>query len=271
MNNKIPKIIHYCWFGNSEMPKALVQCLDSWKKYLPDYEIRKCDESLCSFDENEFIKRAYAEKRWAHVSDYYRLKVLYEYGGIYLDSDVRVRKSFDPLLNNNCFFNFIYDCIVGGGVIGAEPHNEFIGRLLWLYDNAKFGRTSNGAQIQFVDGKPVFASFSTNNFLFTLYMLKEYPEFKLNNKYQNLGDFTVYPKELFEIGSLTLNNYAIHLGATSWKKGNDPSKMVNKEKKPFLVEYLRIIRRTIRYKKQNKKLYFYKFQLAQKEGKKIEI
>lgn len=269
MEKMIPKIIHYCWFGNNEMPRALLQCIESWKKYMPEYEIRKCDETVCSFDDNDFVKKAYEEKRWAYVSDYYRLKVLYEYGGIYLDSDVRVRKSFDPLLSNSCFFNFIYDCIVGGGVIGATPHNEFIGKLISLYDNATFGETDNGAEIQFVDGKPVFSCFSTNNYLFTLYMLQNYSDFKLNNKYQDLGDFVVYPKEMFEIGSLMLNNYSIHLGAASWKKESTTKDMSNKEKKPFIIEYLRIIRRTIRYKNLNKNLFFYKYQVAQKKAKKL--
>lgn len=265
VEERIPKIIHYCWFGNGQMPKALEECLASWKKYMPEYEIKRCDESLCSFTDNEFVKRAYEQKRWAFLSDYYRLKMLYEYGGIYLDTDVRVRKSLNPLLGNKCFFNFIYDCIIGCGVIGAEPHNPFIGKLVELYDTAVFVDETPSRHVRFENGVPVFSYFDTNNYMLTLYVLQNYPEFRLNNRYQDLKDFVIYPKELFEIGSLLYRHYAVHLAATSWKT-TDESSLARKEEKNFVLEYLRIIRRSIRYKKNNKKLGFYKYQVAQKKN-----
>lgn len=261
----IPKLIHYCWFGDSEMPDVLKECIGTWEKSLPDYKINRIDESCCSFDENEFVRKAYAEKRWAYVSDYYRLKFLYEQGGIYLDTDVRVRKSFDNLLGYKCFVNFIYDCVIGGGTIGAERHDPFIGQLLNLYETAVFGETTNGMKTQFVDSRLVLSAFDTNNFIFTSYVLNNYPSFKLNNKFQDLGDFVIFPKELFEVGSLLYNHYSIHLGIGSWKTRQKSQKQKARERKhSFIFEYVRICVRKYRYYKQNKDIYFYRYQIAQK-------
>lgn len=268
----IPKIIHYCWFGNNEMPQTLIDCIETWRRYLPDYEIKRWDNSTCSFDENEFVRRAYSEKRWAHVSDYYRLKALYNEGGIYLDTDVRLRKSLTPLLDNKCFFNFIYDCVIGGGTIGAVPKDNFIGELLMLYEGASFGQTTNGMKVQFVDDKLILRDFDTNNFIFTYYVLKKYPSFRLNNRYQNMGDFVIYPKELFEVGSLLYNHYSIHLGIGSWKTRQKTDIQKNRERQhSFAFEYVRIIVRKYRYYKQNKKIFFYKFQIAQKKNGRLVI
>ena len=262
----IPKIIHYCWFGDKEMPEVLLECVDTWKKHLPDYTIKRWDNSMCSFDENEYIRRAYKEKRWAFVSDYYRLKALYEEGGIYLDTDVRVHRSFDPLLKYKCFFNFIYDCVIGGGTIGAEPHDPFIGRLLNLYENAVFGPCSNGLKTQLDGDKLTLSDFDTNNFIFTSYVLNNYPSFRLNNKFQDMGDFVIFPKEKFEVGSFLYNHYAIHLGIGSWKTNRKTVTQKKREKKhSFIFEYIRILRKKVRYYKQNKNIYFYKIQLEQKK------
>ena len=90
--NKIPKIIHYCWFGSKPIPKDLQDCIDTWS-ILKGYQVMRWDESNCSFDENEFVRKTYAEKQLGFIGDYYRLKAVYEYGGIYLDTDVKVCKS----------------------------------------------------------------------------------------------------------------------------------------------------------------------------------
>ena len=107
-NNKIPKIIHYCWFGGKPIPEELRACMDSWKK-LKGYKVIRWDETNCSFNENEFVRRTYAEKKLGFIGDYYRLKAVYEYGGIYLDTDVMINRSFDGLLSHTAFLNFIFD------------------------------------------------------------------------------------------------------------------------------------------------------------------
>ena len=99
MLNMIPKIIHYCWFGGNPLPEDAQKCIASWKKYLPGYEIKEWNES--NFDVNccPYVSEAYQAKKYAFVSDYVRVYALYNYGGIYLDTDVEVKKSFNNFLN----------------------------------------------------------------------------------------------------------------------------------------------------------------------------
>ena len=112
----IPKIIHYCWFGGKPFPSAVQKCIDSWKKYLPDYEIREWNETNYDLDKCKFAKEAYDQKKWAFVTDFVRLDVVYQYGGIYFDTDVEVIKSFDDLLNNKAFLGFDDDCMFNTGL-----------------------------------------------------------------------------------------------------------------------------------------------------------
>ena len=99
----IPKKIHYCWFGKNPLPADVKKCIESWKKYCPDYEIIEWNESNFDITQNPFMKAAYENKAWAFVSDYARLKVVYDNGGIYLDTDVELLKSLDSLLENPCY------------------------------------------------------------------------------------------------------------------------------------------------------------------------
>lgn len=80
----IPRVIHYCWFGGNELPESAVKCIESWKKYCPDYEIKEWNESNFDINECDYVREAYEAKRWAFVSDYARFKILYENGGVYL-------------------------------------------------------------------------------------------------------------------------------------------------------------------------------------------
>ena len=94
----IPKVIHYCWFGGAPLPRLAEKCLKSWKKYCPDYEIRLWNEENFDLNENRYVREAASVGKWAFVSDYVRLKVILEHGGIYLDTDVELLKSLDSLL-----------------------------------------------------------------------------------------------------------------------------------------------------------------------------
>ena len=102
----IPKVIHYCWFGRGKMPKLAEKCIESWKKYCPDYEIVCLTED--NFDINccSYVKEAYEAKKYAFVTDYVRLFVMYEYGGIYMDTDVELVKNLDDFLKNQAFSGF---------------------------------------------------------------------------------------------------------------------------------------------------------------------
>ena len=101
--SNIPKIIHYCWFGGKKLPKEAIKCIDSWKKYFPDYEIREWNES--NFDVNccDYVREAYQKKKWAFVSDYARFDILYKCGGIYFDTDVEVISPMYDIVNKGPF------------------------------------------------------------------------------------------------------------------------------------------------------------------------
>ena len=138
-----PKIIHYCWFGGKELPIEVKRCISSWKKMCPDYEIVRWDESNFDVRQNPFIKAAYEAKKWAFVSDYARLKVIYEYGGIYLDTDVELRKSLDPLREKRCYIGIQQNeclCTTGLG-FGATKSNPVVQKMLESYDNLTFSES----------------------------------------------------------------------------------------------------------------------------------
>ena len=140
MINNIPKIIHYCWFGGKPIPKNLKKYIKSWKKYCPDYEIKEWNESNFDINSNKFIKEAYIKKKFAFVTDYVRLYVIYNYGGIYLDTDVEIIKNFDGLLNNELFMGIQQnDSFATTGLgFGAKKNNKYIKEMLDTYDDLKF-------------------------------------------------------------------------------------------------------------------------------------
>ena len=135
----IPKKIHYCWFGGNEIPKKDQACIDSWKKMCPDYEIIRWDETNYDVTKNEYMKQAYEAKKWGFVPDYARLDIIYENGGIYLDTDVELIKSLDDLLECRAFMGFEDGKHVSPGLcIGAEKNHETIGKLREIYTNREF-------------------------------------------------------------------------------------------------------------------------------------
>jgi hypothetical protein len=135
----IPKIIHYCWLSDDPLPQKLKKCVDSWKKFLPDYEIVRWDLNRFPLDKNIWVKQAFAKKQYAFAADYIRLYALYTEGGIYLDSDVEVIKSFNDLLNLPYFI-----CKenspqgIEAAVIGAEKGCGWIKQCLSYYQDKKF-------------------------------------------------------------------------------------------------------------------------------------
>jgi mannosyltransferase OCH1-like enzyme len=133
------KIIHYCWFGPKPLPKLAKKCIASWKKHLPDYEIKLWSEKNVDLNECDFIKEAYEQKKWAFVADYVRTKVLYEYGGIYMDTDMELTKPVDDLLTED-FVIGVEDSgfIAAGLIIVKNKHNKYIKKMLNFYKKQKF-------------------------------------------------------------------------------------------------------------------------------------
>lgn len=135
----IPRKIHYCWFGGADLPEDVCRCMESWKKFCPDYEIIRWDESNYDYEQYRFTREAYAHKKWAFVSDVARLDVIYHHGGIYLDTDVELLKPLDFLLEESAFMGFQQGRSVATGLgFGAERYNKLIGKNLEAYYDIPF-------------------------------------------------------------------------------------------------------------------------------------
>lgn len=136
----IPKKIHYCWFGGNPLPNDVKKCIKSWKKYAPDYEIIEWNESNFDIRQNSFVSAAYDAKAWAFVSDYARLKVIFDNGGIYFDTDVELLRTPDFLLDNEFYIGVQQAgkfCTTGLG-FGAEKNNSIVKLMLDKYDDLEF-------------------------------------------------------------------------------------------------------------------------------------
>lgn len=131
----IPKIIHYCWFGGNPKPKLADKCIASWKKYCPGWEIIEWNESNFDVDQNGYTKMCIEQKKYAFLSDYVRLKVVAEHGGVYFDTDVELLKPIDALLEMEGFFGFETPEYVASGLgFGSVAHGRVIDAMLREYD-----------------------------------------------------------------------------------------------------------------------------------------
>lgn len=143
----IPKVIHYCWFGHNDFPQLAKKCIASWRIFFPDYEIKEWNEDNFDVNSIPYTAQAYKHKKYAFVSDYARFKILYEYGGIYFDTDVEVIKSLDDILAKGAFFGLenenFFACNPGLG-FACEPKSHVLKEMLDLYANMQFETTSGG-------------------------------------------------------------------------------------------------------------------------------
>lgn len=205
----IPKIIHYCWFGNGEMPKKEKKCVASWGRYMPDYTIYRWDEDSFDISKHRFAKEAYEAKKYAFVADLVRVEVLNRYGGIYLDTDVEVLKSFDELLGLEMFSGFETEGVIQTGVIGSGPQTNFLLQLVEYYKNRPFVNPDQ-SYIQTPNSR-IFMDILHNNGLV------------MNNSRQRILNVDVFPSDYFcpinqatqEI-CVTKNSYCIHYLSGSW-------------------------------------------------------
>lgn len=209
VEQKIPKIIHFCWFGGKEKPSKVQKCIESWHKYLSDYEFMEWNESNFNTNSNKYVKQAYEEKKFAYVSDYVRINALYEYGGIYMDTDVMVYKSFNDLLNNQCILGFEEENYVATSFIACMPKHELIKEFIDKYENASFYNSDKSLDL------------TTN--VERLTEILEKKGLVRNNKLQRVEDIIIYPQEYFSpydygnfIRKNTKNTYCEHLFLVSW-------------------------------------------------------
>ena len=210
MKNRIPKTIHYCWFGGNEKDPLTIKCIESWKKYCPDYEIIEWNETNFDLNTNKYVQQAYDLKKWAFVSDYVRLEVVYNIGGIYLDCDVEIIKNISELHDYSAFFGFEDDNWIATGLgFGAEKGNIFVKALMDDYANIEF-QQKDGT----IDMMPCPIRNST-----TL----EKMGVKLNNTFQIINETVFLTKDFlcplnYQTGVLnvTANTYSIHHYNASW-------------------------------------------------------
>ena len=133
------KIIHCCWFSDEKKPKKYQECIDSWKKYCPDYRIIEWNANNYDFNKNNYLRESFERKSWAFASDYVRLDVVYQYGGIYMDMDVELLRCIDELLNFRAFFCFDWLGYIDlGSGFGAIKNDQLIKSLLQVYRDIHF-------------------------------------------------------------------------------------------------------------------------------------
>lgn len=203
----IPKIIHYVWVGNNPKPKDIKKCMKTWKKHLKDYKIIEWNESNFDISSHPFVKKAYEAKKWAYVSDYIRMYAIYNYGGIYLDTDVLVLENFDKFLNNKVFVGFERENYPFTAVFGAEKKNKFIKKLLDYYDNL------DAYNFDFENNNTI----SVSNIL-----INEYDCSK-ENKEQLLKDgIKVYKDDI--LCNPSKNSTTVHIFTGTWLEGVKPLK-----------------------------------------------
>ena len=213
----IPKIIHYCWFGGNPLPKAHQNYIDTWKKFCPDFEIREWNESNFHPEriENRYFQEAFQAKQWAFVSDYARLKILYEHGGVYLDTDVEVVRPLNPLLaEGEGFIGFQnpYEINTGLG-FAAAPFCPVVKAMLDVYCNRRF-LLEDGSYNRI----PCPASNTMALLQLGMKNGKNHCE-----QIQRIKDIVVYPEDYFNPYNrdtcklnVTENTYTIHHYAESW-------------------------------------------------------
>lgn len=233
--SNIPKVIHYCWFGKGGKPELAKRCIESWKKYCGDYELKEWNEDNFDINCNTYVKQAYENKKFAFVTDYVRLYALYTQGGIYMDTDVEVLKPLDSFLELHAFSSFENNNMIPTGIIGSEKGNAWIKDLLDEYTD-----------LTFVDEHGNF-DLTTNVSRITELTHNKYG-LKLTSSYQELkgGIVTLYPFDYFcpkdwETGkiNLTANSYTIHHFSGSWHTAEEKKKSerYRKRLKKYIAKY----------------------------------
>lgn len=134
----IPKVIHYCWLSGDEFPPLIKKCIDTWKEQLPDYQFMLWDRNRFKLEESNWVKQAFETKKYAFAADYIRLYAVYHYGGIYLDTDIEVLKSFNNLLDRPYFVGSEGYGIIEAGIFGAEKHCDWVKESLDYYIGKSF-------------------------------------------------------------------------------------------------------------------------------------
>ena len=202
----IPKKIHYCWFGGNPLPKSALKCIESWKKYCPDYEIVEWNEGNFDLDCNAYCREMVRRKKWAFLTDYVRLKVVFEHGGIYLDTDVQVIRPLDELASKGPYMGVENtDRVATGLGFAAEAGHPFIRENMEYYECL--------TDFEQLRSCP----------LVTTELLAAHGYREDCKDIQNVAGITIYPEEYLcpknertGLTTVTRNTYSIHQFDASW-------------------------------------------------------
>lgn len=247
----IPKVIHYCWFGNGKKSELVLKCIESWKKYCPNYKIIEWNETNYDVTKNKYMREAYEEKRWGFVSDYARLDIVAENGGIYLDTDVELISNLDDFLDCLSYFGFEraadnYYINTGSG-FGSIANNPFLFGLRDSYNSISF-RNEEGI-LQLTPCPIVNANY-----------FSEYG-FKMDNTYQNINGNVIYPSEYFSPiswsnmrGKYTEKTVSIHHYDTSWLSEEEKKKRRRATIKHNIIHFPNSVMKTLLGKKRYEEL-----------------
>lgn len=206
----IPRVIHYCWFGNKEIPEQNRKWLDSWRKFCPDYKIVEWNEKNYDVTKNKYMHEAYNAEKWGFVSDYARLDIIFNQGGIYLDTDVELIKSLDELLYQDAFMGMSGNRNISLGLgFGARQGLEIIEKLRCEYDCCSFYAEDGSMDLTTVAVRqiPFFEKLG----------------YQKNGEFQMLENVTIYPEKFLAGKSAftgeirpTKHTFAIHHYDASW-------------------------------------------------------
>lgn len=212
---KIPKIIHYCWFGNGEIPEQDKNYIEQWKKLCPDYIFMLWNEENFDVNNCSYTKQAASVAKWSFVTDYVRLFALYQYGGVYLDTDVEMIRRMDDLLCYDAFVGFENHSFVNNGsCLGATKHHPYLKELMTEYENTSFILEDGSFNLQ-----------ESPRFMTELLVRHG---MVANGKRQSLSLFEVFPSESFspydyKTGRIriTSNTYLIHHYHDTWHSAKE--------------------------------------------------
>lgn len=205
----IPKTIHYCWFGRGKMPEHFQDNIATWRKYCPDYEIMEWNESNYDVSKNRYMKQAYECKKWGFVPDYARLDIVNTYGGIYLDTDVQMLRSFDPLLQYHFFCGFENAGSINlGQGFGAVADHPVICDMLDGYEKMEFCHEDGSLD---TTPSPVYQTSVLER-----WGLQKNGAVQQTEHFLALSPEFFSPVNEFGYGILTENTFSIHQYAAAW-------------------------------------------------------
>lgn len=199
---RIPKVVHSCWFGGKPKPPLVEWCQETQRRVLKDYEFVEWSEANFDLDRYPFLRKAYEDRQFAHLSDMIRLLALRDRGGIYFDTDVEVRRPFDDLLEADFLVGYMWKCMLGTAIFASVADHPILHALLRPY-------LETPEQIDYT---------LPNNHIFTRYFIDQVEGFRLDGREWRGGGVRVMDMYAFEQPSFTRrSNYAIHHFTASWR------------------------------------------------------